>query len=317
MLKYVYSIISSADDYIVEQALVSMYSLKKHNPDAKITLVSDEMTLFSLEGCRGRIREYIDDYITIRPPENLTAMQKSRFLKTSLRQNIVGDFVYLDNDTIVMDSLSELDNFNGEMGAVLDCHALVHGNQQVRSYLGTTKKPFWNYEKYFNGGMFIVKDSEVTRRLFLDWHTLWSNERITYGISIDQPSFAQANVRNECCITELSGIYNYQLPTISAKKFLFDAKIIHYSADSLSSSLFALNKQETLKEIREKGVSDKVRSIINNPVLHYLEESLIVKGEEIKHYLSPMGLLGHKLSRDYPWTNIIGKYIYRLFGYRL
>ena len=38
-MKYVYALVSSATDYYLEQAFVSMFSLKHHMPDAYVVLM--------------------------------------------------------------------------------------------------------------------------------------------------------------------------------------------------------------------------------------------------------------------------------------
>ena len=104
-LKFVYALISCEKDYYAEQALISMYTLRLHNRDAHITWVADEETLKSLEkGNRHPIKDFVDEYVTVNPPTGCTPTQKSRFIKTSLRQNVEGDFLYLDNETVIVDS---------------------------------------------------------------------------------------------------------------------------------------------------------------------------------------------------------------------
>lgn len=305
-MKFVYVLISKEKDYFPEQTYVSMYSLKKNNPDAHITLVSDVETLNSLEGNRGRLKELVDEFISAPLPEGLTPVQKNRFLKTSVRQLVDGTFLYLDNDTVITGDLSDLEKLECDFGGILDHHVEldVRTHKQLQKYLKTTGKKFWGYNKFFNGGVFFVKDTHQTRQLFETWHTLWNEERTRYGINIDQASYAQANVINGCMIEEISGVYNCQLPTPGALNYLFDAKIVHYYANSPFASQFPLCKESVLQKIREQGINPEIEEIVNYPQASYLDSCRIIGGDELqKKYYSPFMMLSRKIERLFPFLN--------------
>lgn len=313
MIKFVYILISGENDFLTEQAFLSMHSLKKHNPNAFITLVSDKETLESLTGGRERIKEYVNEYITKDLPSELTPVQKNRFLKTSLRKIVKGDFLYLDNDTIIIDKLDELNHLECEFGAVLDHNSpVINHNGQVKLYLKKTGKQFWNYNKYFNGGILFAKDTPKTSKLFEDWHKLWNEERVKFGLSFDQPSFAQSNVANGCLIEELDGAYNCQMTQKEAVPYLFNAKIIHYYASSDSAAFFPLTKPEVLLKIRQNGVTEEIEKIINCPQVAYLENSIILGGENLVFYLSPIVSLGKVISVKIKYSQAIARRIYKL-----
>ena len=319
MIKYVYAIISSENDYIVEQALVSMYSLKKHNPEADITLVSDGKTFKTFNGERARIKEYINEVIIENPPEHYCATEKSRFLKTSLRRLVTGDFLYLDNDTIITGSLKELENFTGDLGAIKDHHQdaiknniMIHG--QISNYLAITKKSFWGNPQYFNGGVFLARDTEATHKFFDDWHKIWKEEREKFGIKIDQPALAQANELNNHLIEEISGIYNNQFLLSTGKPLLFNSKVFHYFANSPLAKYFPLNKKECLKLIRDQGISDEINEIITNPLKAFLNSSVILCGDEIDKYTSPIVVLARILATKHKWSQHIARFLFWLKG---
>ena len=116
-IKFVYALISSEKDYYVEQAAISMHTLRAYNPGCHITLVANDDTLDTLTGNRSLIKNYVDEYVSVNPPAEFTPTQKNRFLKTTLRQNVEGDFLYVDNDTVITGSLKELDDLEEE----IDC----------------------------------------------------------------------------------------------------------------------------------------------------------------------------------------------------
>ena len=324
-LKYVYALISGEQDYYVEQTLISMYSLRRHNPDGHIVLVADNETIASLRGNRAQIKEYIDEYVAVTTPEEFTAAQKSRFIKTSLRQNVNGDFLYLDNDTIVTDSLDELNGNDNELGAVLDLHAPLQISKlgtlgggekgQVDSYLRATGKPFWNSDLYYNSGILLVRDTKATHKFFEDWHRIYLDDLRKFNLKLDQPSFAQANVLNNNLITDIDGAYNCQILFPGAAPYFLTPKIIHYFASS--EGAFPLNKKICLEQIRNEGISLNIQKIIENPQITFLETSHIIGEDEYEIYRMPMAMLGRKLARDFGFSNRIARFIYRVMGYRI
>lgn len=316
-LKFVYALISNADDYYAEQTLISMYSFRRHNPDACVVLVTDSATLNSLTGPRVQIKEFASEIVTVEAPAGFTPKERSRYIKTTLRQTLTGDFMYLDNDTIVTGPLNDVEKSDCEMGAVLDCHIGAQGDWQLNDYLRRTNKKHWDSDMYFNGGVFYVKDTEGSRKLFADWHEIWDRERVEYGISIDQPALAQANMKNGFFISQIDDRYNCQMVMPAAKKYMFEAKVIHYYSDSARGDYFLPKRKEWLQKVKENGISDEVKKVISNPQTVYLESSRFMGGEELRIYYSPMVILAIKLSRDFPWTNKIAKFIYRLFGFKI
>lgn len=315
-LKFVYALISGRNDYYAEQAAASMHSLRTHNTEAHISLVTDDDTLKSLTGNRSLIKKYVNEYILLNPPATFTPKQKSRFLKTSLRQNVDGDFLYLDNDTIVTASLLELEKSDCEIGAVLDHHHTAESNGQLNNYFKKTKKK-WDYDRYFNGGIILVRDTAGAYGLFEDWHRIWNDERVRYGISMDQPALAQANILNNCIVTELNGHYNCQIVLPESKRYWLGALIVHYMTDLSDCPPFPLKCTRLLDMIRSEGITAEVEDILLNPVAAYLESTYILGGKELEIYNSPLVVLGRKLSHDCGWLNNVLKFIRGVFRTRL
>ena len=124
--KLVYVLTCASEATYIEQALISIWSARYHNPDAHIVLLVDDLTNQLLVGKRAEVLEYITEKVVI-PFEdtNATMMYRSRWIKTSVRQLIEGDFLFIDCDTAVAQSLADADSLDCEIGAVLDCHRPV------------------------------------------------------------------------------------------------------------------------------------------------------------------------------------------------
>ena len=63
-----------------------------------------------------------DEKAVVNVPEHYNKVQTSRYLKTSLRQTVEGDFLFIDSDTIITDSLADADSLTGNVMMVLDYH---------------------------------------------------------------------------------------------------------------------------------------------------------------------------------------------------
>lgn len=314
-LKFVYVLVSSENDYFTEQALISMHSLKKHNPEAEIILLTDSKSLESLNEKRNRIKEYFTEAIVVPVPDNLSGAQKNRFIKTSIPKYIDSDFIYLDNDTIITGNLNPLESLDCAIGAVPDKNKHDIELLQYHKYLKQTKGRFKLENIYFNGGVFLVKKSEASDNFFEDWHNKWWCDFKKYNITVDQPTLALANSNN--LITEIDGIYNCQFLNGDGNLFIENALICHYNSGLTNTNFFPLKNNNFLKRVREKGISDTLELILKKPQDFIFEGPIILDEEEKNLYQSPMVVLGRKLSRDYPISNIIARFIYRLFGFNI
>ena len=204
-----------------------------------------------------------------------------------------------------------MEELDCSVGAVLDLHVKNEERDQIKGYLSKTGKNFWGYNHYYNGGVLFVRDTERAYRLFADWHRIWNEDREKFGISIDQPSFAQANIANDRLVTEIDGRYNCQIFMPGAKK-IFLPKVIHYFYDTRRD--FSPIKK-ILNQIQREGFTDDIKKKLSNP--QALFNINIIVGEETVIYNSPMSILGRKLSRDFKWTNTLAKFIYGLFGFNI
>lgn len=116
--KVVYVITSTEEDFYLEETLISVYSLKKKSPSIIIELVVDTKTDMTLTGKRATLLDYVDKKIVVNVPEKYNKVQTSRYLKTSVREYVDGDFLFVDSDTIITDSLEGIDHFNCDIGMV-------------------------------------------------------------------------------------------------------------------------------------------------------------------------------------------------------
>ena len=262
--KIVYTLVSDNSDTYLEQALLSVYSLRLHNPRAIVELVVDQFTAKTIVDKRKEIKKYITDIVEIGVPEELTKVQRSRFLKTNLRKYIKGDYLFIDCDTVICGRLDDIDAYKGEIGMVADINGnLLLKDQSVidrchqAGFMDVKDKP------YFNSGVIFSRDTESSYRLYEEWYKLWqlSNEN---GVSYDQPALCRANQNLNYPIQEMSGVWNCQFKYSNGYKYMKNAKVLHYySNNGVGKRPYAQDR--IFEYIKEKGMIDIV---VDNIVRH-------------------------------------------------
>jgi hypothetical protein len=172
------------------------------------------------------------------------------------------------------------------IGAVLDTHVRLPSHHLKNMFIkqkavcGFTHQ--FNFNNYFNSGIIYCKDTSDTYNFFNLWHKLWS-ESNKHGISVDQPSFNQANCEAFNIISELSGEWNCQI-SHNGLNFLYNAKIIHYYATSLSNLAhpYKLASAEVLSSIKETGeIHQEITELLHSPLAAFEENTRIVSGKYI------------------------------------
>lgn len=271
--KIVYVLTSSENDILLEQLSLSLYSLKFYNPNSEVYLVVDQDTYSSIKNDRNNIREFLTDIIPVKTPDEYNNMLRSRWLKTSLREYIKGDYLFVDSDTIIADDLEECDNWTCDIAAVIDRHIPVNKAHQYYDYIcNRAKDTGWIFEtsdsNYFNSGVMFVKDNENTHAFYKKWHEYWL-EGIKHQVFQDQPTLGKVNKEQGYIIKELDGTWNCQIMA-NGIKYLCTSKIIHYfnaERQSEKKSVFYLpSDKELYLKIKNNNfvLDDSIKKMIEN-----------------------------------------------------
>lgn len=176
--KIIYVVSSDETDIYLEQTLLSVFSLRKHNPNAYVELIVDQDTAATITGKREEILKYIDNKVVVNVPKEYNKKETSRFLKTNVREYVDGDYLFVDSDTIITDKLDEIDLFDGDIGAVINNHVPIsqYSNNYASLIRRIAKQEGWEISddvQYFNSGVLYVKDTEKARHFCSDWHQKW------------------------------------------------------------------------------------------------------------------------------------------------
>lgn len=264
--KLVYVLTCAENATYIEQSLISIWSARYHNPNAHIVLIVDDLTNQLLIGKRAEVLEYVTKKVVI-PFEDTNAnmIYRSRFIKTQVRQVVKGDFLFIDCDTIITHSLDKVDEFDCEIGAVLESHLKVNQfcaalYQSTKDALSLVGLDIDKEQYYFSSGVLYVRDTACAHRLYQLWHQYWldGNQK---GLKIDQPALAKANKTNGYVIKQIPDTYNCILFT--QPPFLRSSFILHIAAYNNPSFLFT---DKVLNYVRENGLNNLwLQKLIINP----------------------------------------------------
>lgn len=268
VIKYLYVVISDDTDFYLEQAFVSITSLKMRMPNAFVSLLIDTTTETTLIDKRKNILGLVNELKVIEIDARFNKKTRSRWLKTSMRKHVVGDFLYIDCDTIICDDLSAVEDFAFDLGAVLDGHIPLHSSpykkkyQYIDSMLGFNSS--FVADSFFNSGIIFCKNTDIAYSFFDEWNRIWLAGK-KGEILIDQPAFNQVNLDNP--IVEIGGIWNCQITMPGGIVFLADAKIIHYFTSVRHyHHPYLLSNSNIFYEVKRTGIfNERLNKILLYP----------------------------------------------------
>lgn len=317
--KIVYVLTCATEATYIEQALISIWSARYHNSDAHILLVVDDLTNQLLVGNRAEVLEYVTEKVVI-PFEdvNATMMYRSRWIKTQVRNLVKGDLLFIDCDTIVSNSLEELDTLKCEVGAVCE------SNLPIEQFCMPLYQPMcenahtigWDPEGeqyYFSSGVIYAKDTPAVHQLFALWHRYWQ-EGLERGINIDQPSLAKANIECEHIIQRIEDKWNCIMFTYP--RWAREANILHFAAYRNMSFLFS---KRVLCYIKENGLTNYIKQYIVHPTESYIPFDSEFYSYKLMDYILCYGILIRGVNEyakyidttfaDYTTKNIVYKFL--------
>lgn len=291
--KIVYVLTSSDSDYYLEQTMISLKSLRLYNKDTTVALVVDKRTKDNLVGGRGKILDDVEECIVVNVPDAFSQVQASRFIKTSLRQHVTGDYLFIDGDTIICSDLSDIDNVKPDLCLVLDLHIKnVKEHQHIDDILKWAKQIDWEPgTKYFNSGVFFVRDSETACRFYDRWHKEWL-KNCDKGFPRDQPSMGKTDNMLGGVLTELSPEWNCQVVE-NGLAYLSNAKIIHYFSSNntvKNPCPYLLANRQFYIQIRDNDyiIPDSIIEMLNKPRSLFVDKTTILGNNDTYFFNTPL-----------------------------
>ena len=296
--KIAYALVSDRDDVYALQAWVSVVSLRRHNPDAVVVLACDRPTADSVRTLP--LAGLIDETVVIDLPEGMTARERSRRVKTGLRDAIEGDFFYIDVDTIITGPLDSIDEVDCELAAVADAHCSLEDNPYMemnRKNAAVLGYGFDGETQFFNGGAVLARDTETAREFYRTWNRFY-DEGTRKGIFIDQTSYARANIFLGHPMEELPGVWNCQLR--HGTRFLSDARVVHYLWTAKNArNPFLLGRPEIWDKMRRTmSIPPEVTELFDDPFKGLQDMTYLASKEETAFFNTRVYKVSTKFARE-------------------
>lgn len=284
---------------------VSIWSLRKFHPNINIKVLLDKDTLQYLNSY-PKLKRMIDDIVIVPTPKGYDAKQRSRQIKTKVREVVRGDYLYVDTDTVICNSLDTITtNISSEtfIAAVPDAHLPL--NQYIlKSPINEVKRIFGedcsDSTFWYNSGVMYVKDVPEAHRFYKRWNENWTFSCFKKCNSLDQPSLLKTDKEFGYVIKELPGIYNAQVAL--SLKYFADAVILHwfhmhfFKNQNYSSPYFSLQIYEEVKFAKE--ISPKIADLIINVKQSFATPTIPVGKEHINFLFSPEGNIFNRLYNE-------------------
>ena len=296
----IYTLISSEKDCFLEELWVSLYSLRQFHSEATVKVLVDEPTKAYMLRF-PKLCSMITEIVVVPVPENYNAKQRSRVIKTTVRNVITGAYFFIDTDTVICKPLSDIDSLTCDIAAVPDGHlplseCLFPPTDGVNKIFNTnvSDSKYW-----FNSGVMYVADNERTRQFYKRWHENWMFSCFEKGNSQDQPALLATDKEFGYMIQRLPDIYNAQVAM--SLKYFADAAILHwwhmpFIENQDYSPYFSL---QIYKEIKaHAGLTPHVEELIKNCKQSFVSPSMPVGKEHILFLFSPAGKIFNRIYRD-------------------
>lgn len=225
----VYVLVSSEKDVFLEELWASVWSLRQYEPDVTVNVVVDEPTAKRIKA-NADLMSLVTNVVVADVPEKYTPKERSREIKTRIRELIKGDFFYIDTDTIICKPLDAIDECQYDVAGIPDLNVWVKDNpfgggmvDSVKGIFGSDAK---NRGYLINGGVIYAKDNEVAHELFRRWNKNWTYSCFEKGNSQDQPALWQSDHEMGNVIELLPDVYNCQVAM--SLQYFADAAIVHF-----------------------------------------------------------------------------------------
>ena len=251
-MKIIYVITSAGRDAYTAMTRVSAASLRMTNPQARVAVACDRETDRAVRAAQDPLLGDVDEWLAFETPPGEAAF-RNRFLKTSLRQRVSGEYLFLDSDTVVRDALSAVFRMPGDLAAAPN-HSRENISGQIwEGDVATLAEMGWTTDPalYVNGGVMRVSDSDGARRFYRLWHEKWLASYRQLRKHNDQPGLNAAihEARIECA--RLPVRYNAQIGAYPVA--MRDAAVWHYNA-SLEWQAFSRIDELIQQAVRSDSV---------------------------------------------------------------
>ena len=247
------------------ELLISLSSLRRRGFQGPVRILTDESTEKEIEkqNCQ-ELTELSVELVVIDIPDKYSQKERSRFIKTSMREYVKGDFLFIDTDTIIAEKLPDVLS-DYDIAMVRDMHGTMIETGNADGYRSFFEKCHYSFHAsaiMFNSGVIWCKDTAFSHDFFRRWHNEWIYTQ-SCGVVRDQVSLCKLSNEFSGAIGELDDRFNVQVGRLVFLKHLIHAVIIHYFNEfNHSESCYALQQPQIQKEDFR---SEIIQNIIESP----------------------------------------------------
>lgn len=305
----VYVLVANEKNLYLEEMWVSLYSLRQptnsfsNEESYHVVVLVDEDTEKMVKA-RPELLKLIDELIVVPTPEGYNAKQRSRQIKTTVREVVKGDYLFIDTDTVIckpLDSLTSHLSPQTHIAAVPDGHLPL--NECLFPPTGEVKRIFGedcsDSKYWFNSGVMFVRDTPEAYEFYKRWNENWTYSCFEKGNSQDQPALLKTDKEFGYVIKEMPGIYNAQVAM--SLKYFADAAILHwwhmvFIENQDYSPYFSL---QIYKEVKAAGgITPEIAKHIINAKQSFVSPSMPVGKEHILFLFSPAGKIFNRIYKE-------------------
>jgi hypothetical protein len=285
--KLLYVLTTSDEDTYYESALISIFSAKHNMQNCRISLLVDDRTDIVLEKRGMQLMQFVSEKIVVKFGRSISQEIRSRLLKTNMRNHVKGNFLYLDCDTLIADSLEDIDNINTPIAAVIDGHTSLQNHPVIDIFKRQNhsfKYPFNEVEQYFNSGVMFAMDCAEAKDFFSAWHKNY-RAGLKEGVTQDQPSLSKTNYESNSVIKELSGNWNCQIRL--GAKYLKNLRILHL-VSKRNMPISILGDKKFLQKLKQEGLTEENKQLIINYEDTFYEPMGVVVNDDMHFNFTPL-----------------------------
>jgi hypothetical protein len=209
-----------------DMAAVAALAVRRLHPQAQIILVTDQPTAGAIDHRDHALADIMNEII-VRKTSNDVPSVSSRHLKTSLRELVKGDYLYLDNDAIAVRPLDRGWPKRADLAVARDWNKRgipapwMPIIEKLRADLG------WEFpsDRYFNGGVIFVRDTSAAHNFYTHWNRRWQ-QTLSLGIPQDQfslNSVIAAGIATTAILADRDNWVTYSLAMLRGR-----ARIFHF-----------------------------------------------------------------------------------------
>jgi hypothetical protein len=187
-----YVVVADGWDRHARMAWISASSVRICEPSARITMLVDA----GVPGARtaaAKLEDVADEVRLVDAPVT-GAVARNRYLKITLRQQVEGDVLYLDSDTLAIAPFFGTFEDAADVAAAIDFNHRPELHWFPPNLEAQYRALGWKYplEQYLNGGVIWLRDTSGARRFSREWLERWTLQVERFGTATDQASLNSA-----------------------------------------------------------------------------------------------------------------------------